>query len=248
MDAYVDLSYMFNVLILFTLPYYYKRILNVKMKKIELFSLIVFSLVLYFNVFILEDYNHINLVFIFGYFLLIYQKKILKYLSLYLFTYYSNVAICMIFDTNVYLFKDVVFLNTPSSFFTICFELVNIIVIEIIMLSIKAIKMYKNYRMPIEVKLDNKFVSFSGYLDSGNTLLVEELPVIFLKEEYFKNDKYEEMIVKGVGRSKCKYFKTKVIIQNKEKEVICASSKSGFKGCDCLININLMEETNEIIK
>jgi hypothetical protein len=110
------------------------------------------------------------------------------------------------------------------------------------MLSIKAIKLCKNYRFIIKVKLNDKYIKFLGYLDSGNTLLIEGIPVIFLKEEYFVKGNYQEMIVRGIGNSKCKYFKTKVVINDIEKEVICASSKTGFKGCECLININLMGE------
>jgi len=249
MDAYVDISYIFHVLIIFTLPYFYKRILNEKMKKLELILLIIFSLLLYFNVFIFESYNYLNLLFLFVVFLFIYHKKFLKYYSLYLFVYYSNVSITMLFSNNIYLLNGIVFLGSPNAFLYIVFELVNILIIEIIMLSIKTIKLYKNYRMKVKIKLNESYINFIGYLDSGNTLLVEGVPVIFLKEEYFIKDNYKEMVVNGIGKSKCKYFKTKVFIDNKEKEVICASSKKGFKGCDCLININLMEGCNdEIIK
>ena len=92
----------------------------------------------------------------------------------------------------------------------------------------------------MDITINDKIFSLLGYLDSGNTLIIEDKPVIFLKEEYFKDINYKEMIVQGIGYSKCKYFCTKVRLNNKETEVICASSKSGFKGCDCLININLM--------
>lgn len=74
--------------------------------------------------------------------------------------------------------------------------------------------------------------------------------MIFLQENYFKNERYKEMIVRGIGSKNCRYFKTSIIIDNKIREVIVASGKKeGYKGCQCLINIHLMEEKNdEIIK
>lgn len=243
MDAYIDLSYIFHVLVLLTIPYYFKKILDVTMKKMELIGLVIFSIVLYFNVFLFGNYGYINLIFLLFYFLLTYQKKFLKYYLVYLFAYYSSIATCMIFTTNIYLLNGVVLLNTPVSFFYILFELVNIILIEIILFSIKTIKLLKNYKVKIRIRVKDEFSDFIGYIDSGNTLIVEGLPVVFLKDSYFKKDNYKEMVVNGIGTRKCKYFKTSVIINNKEKEVICASGNSkGFKGCDCLINIHLLEE------
>lgn len=243
MNAYIDLSYIFHVLVLLTLPYYFKKILNVRMKKMELIGLIIFSIVLYFNVFLFDNYGYINLVFLLAYFLLVYHKKFLKYYLLYLFAYYSNIATCMIFTTNIYLLNGVVLLNTPTSFFYISLELVNIMLIEIILFSIRSIKLLRNYKIKIRIRFKDKFSDFIGYIDSGNTLIVDGLPVIFLKDSYFLKDDYKEMVVNGIGTRKCKYFKTSVIINDMEREVICASGNSkGFKGCDCLINIHLLEE------
>ena len=245
MNAYLDLSFIFHILILFTLSYYYKRILNKKLDKLILISLIIYSLVLYFNVFIFSNYSYINLVFLLVYYLLLYRKKFIKYYFLYLFVYYSNVATTMIFTSDIYLYNGVVFLNSETSFIYILTILMNIIFIEIIFFSIKSIKLLRNYKSTIMIKLKDKFISFSAYIDSGNTVCVDGIPVIFLKENYFSsNDK--EMIINGIGSRVCKYFKTKVIYENKEMEVIVASgSKNGFKGCECLLNIHLLEENKD---
>jgi hypothetical protein len=250
MNAYLDLSYIFHLITLINIPYYFKRILNVKIRKIEVLSLMIFSLVLYFNVFIFMEYKYINLVFLLGYFFLVYHKRCIEYCLLYLFVYYANIATCMIFSTNIYLLNMMVFLNSPSSFFLVFSQLMNIIFIEIIMLSIKSIKLLKNYRVKVKIKMRKDFKEYSAYIDSGNTLLVDDLPVIFLKEIYFKDNIYKEMIVNGIGKKKCKYFKTDIIFNNMKRKVICASaSNDGFKGCDCLINIHLLKEDNdEIIK
>ncbi len=137
-------------------------------------------------------------------------------------------------------------INNPNSFYFIFLELVNIVVIEIIFFSIRSIKLFKNYRLQISVMIDGKYQDFSGYLDSGNTLMKDGLPVIFLSERHFLKGEYNSMIVDGIGKRRCKYFKTNVIVNKKEREVICASgNKDGFKGCDCLINIYLMEENKD---
>lgn len=246
MNAYVDLSYIFHVITLFNLPYYFKRIINVRIKKIELLSLIIFSLVLYFNVFVFEEYKYINYIFLLIYFLLVYKNNFFKYYMLYLFVYYSNIAVTMIFTTNIYIMNGVVFLNTEKSFFLILLESMNILFIEIIMLTIRSIKLLKNYKTKISIKIGIEYKEYSAYIDSGNTLLIEGLPVIFLKEKYFTSKKYNEMYVSGIGERKCKYFKTNVVFNNGKREVICASGgNEGFKGCDCLINIHLLEEIKD---
>lgn len=241
MNAYLDLSYIFHILILFTLPYYHKRILNEKLNKLLLISLIVFSLVLYFNVFIFGNYKYINLVFLLVYFLLIYKDKFLKYYLLYLFVYYSNVATTMIFSNDIYLYKGLVFLNSENSFIYIIFILMNIIFIEIIFFSIKSIKLLRNYKSKVKIKVKDKFISCSAYMDSGNTVCIDGLPVVFLRECYFNRDD-KEIVISGIGKKVCKYFKSIIILNEKEKEVIVASgSNNGFKGCDCLLNIHLLE-------
>lgn len=246
MDAYLDLSYIFHLLILITVPYYFKKIMNKKMKLLELLSLGIVSLLLYLNIFVFENLPFINLLFLFVYFLLIYNRKSIKYYLLFLFVYYGNLATTMIFTNDIYLLGGMVMLNSPSAFLFIFIELVNIVVIEIILFSIRSIKLFKNYRKKIKIEIKGEYKEFLGYLDSGNTLIKDGFPVIFLNETYFIEDKYKEMLVNGIGSRKCKYFRTKVIINNKEKEVICASgNKNGFKGCECLINIHLMEENDD---
>ena len=83
----------------------------------------------------------------------------------------------------------------------------------------------------------------SGYMDSGNTLIKDNKPVIFLNEKYLKTLNFKEMMVSGMGYQKCKYIEGKVNINGTNKCVICAFvNEVSFKGCECLLNINLLEE------
>ena len=250
MNAYIDISYIFHLLTLLNIPYYCNRFFHMTMKKSELVALHVFSVILYFNVFLFSDLKYINYAFLLVFFFFVYTKEALQYFLLYLFVYMGNVSTVLLFTNEVYLRHGLVFLNNPKGFLFIFAELINILIIELIMLSIKKIKLLKNYYAEVSIKIDDRYRRVMGYIDSGNTLLIEGIPVVFLKEEYFKKKHYDEMIVNGIGTSKSKYFKTKIVVDGQEKQVICASgSNKGYKGCDCLINIYLYrEENNEIIK
>ena len=210
----------------------------------------VYSLILYSNVFIFEEYSNINLIFILVYFGILYRKKFIKYFLIFILSYYGNVSTSMLFTSKIYLYNNLIFIHDPSGFIYIIHQLINIFLIEIICYGVKSIKLLKNYKTNISIKLNDHFSDFSGYIDSGNTLIIDDMPVIFLKEKYFVNKKYKELMVKGMGERKCKYFTTQVILDNKIKNVICASgNNNGFKGCDCLVNIYLLKGDNdEIIK
>lgn len=250
MNAYLDLSYIFHLCTLANIPYYFNKIFKKKITNLEMASLGFFSIVLYFNVFMFSDLPYINYLFLLVFFMIVYLKQFVKHYVLYLLVYFGNVSTSMLFSDDLYLFNGLVFLNEPRAIFYVFSQLINILTIEVIMLSVRKIRLLKNYYADIKVKIDNTYINMKGYIDSGNTLLVEGVPVIFLKDEYFGQGKYQEMIVRGVGMTKSKYFKTKIIIYGEEKEVVCASgSNQGYKGCDCLINIYLLEEEkSEIVK
>ena len=243
MNAYLDLSFIFHSISLLFLPYYYKRILNIKIRVLEMISIMLFGLILYFNVFLFKDMALINILFVFIFFLILYKKEFFKRFIVYLLVYYSNISLILIFTHDVYLYHCLVFLNTPRAFFYIFLDFLNIVLIEIIFLSIKSIKLLKNYRLKVGIEIEGKVKKLNAYVDSGNTLIVDNLPVIFIKDNYFIKDRYERMLVRGIGSRECRYFKSSIYYKGKKANVICASGgKRGFKGCDCLLNIHLLEE------
>ena len=241
MDAYVDLSFIFHLSILCTLPYYYKKIFNHKFKVFETILFFILSITLYFNVFLFPSFKYVNVIFIFLFFLLTYKKHPIKYFFTYMFVYYGNVALILLANEYAYLYNLQIFINDIRGLLFIPMLLVNILVIEIIMFTIKSIELYRNYRMKVKVRIGDNYIEMKGYLDSGNTLLINNLPVIFINEEYFTKDD-KEMIVRGIGISRARYFKTSIEINKTKKDVICASSNKEFKGCECLLNIHLLED------
>lgn len=242
MNAYLDLSYIYSLAFVITTPYYFKRILNYKMSVIEIISICFFTIILYFNAFLFGDYKHINLLFLLIYFLVVYQKRFVKFYMIYVFSYYSSLSYGLIISQNIYLYKWVILVSNPGSFFLFLTAFINIFVIEIVMLTIKKIKLLSNYKIKAEIEIGNETYSVIGYMDSGNTLIKEDKPVIFLSTKYLKIDNTKEMIVTGMGVKKCKYVEAKINILNIRKDIICAFVDGiSFKGCACLLNIYLME-------
>ena len=243
MNAYLDLSYICHVITLLNVPYYFKRIINVHFRKIEVILLGLVSIILYFNAFMYTQYPYLNYLYLLLYYVIIYKKNFLKYYVLFLFIYYGNLATCLLFTRNLYLYHGLIFVNQSQAFFNIFIQFINIIIVEIFTLSIHSIKLLKNYRINISIELNNEIKDLSGYIDSGNTLIYDGLPVIFIKEKYLKTEFSKEMIVEGIGKRNCKYFETNININGNKKRVICASGDDrGFKGCDCLLNITLLED------
>lgn len=241
--AYIDLSYIYSVIISLTYVYFSKRILGIKLNCIECISIIFLNIILYFNVFILPEFKFINIIFIFIYFFITYRGKTFKCFVLYLLVYYGAISYGLILDSNIYIHNFVVLLNSEISFFYVITGFINIVVIEIILFSIKSIKLLSNYKMNVEVEIDGEIYKVNAYMDSGNTLIKEDLPVIFLNDYYLEKKANEVMEISGVGVRKCKYKRAKVFINNNYINVICALvNDMNFKGCNCLLNIHLLKE------
>jgi hypothetical protein len=108
---------------------------------------------------------------------------------------------------------------------------------------INRVKSYDEEAKALKLKIDDCIYDFDGYMDSGNTLIKYDKPVIFLGEKYLRKDNLKEMIVNGVGKKMCKYTEGNITINGSNKSVICAFVDNvSFKGCQCLLNINLLEE------
>lgn len=242
MDAYLDISYIFSIINILTFPYFYKRILNIKISVLEVISFITFHLLLYFNAFIFSYYKYINLIFLLVYFLVVYKGDFIKYFFIYLLIYYSNISYSLMLSKDIYLYRGVVLVNNPSSLIYSITIVINAIFIEMIMITIRSIKLLHNYKMNVVIEMFDHCYHLSGYMDSGNTLIKHNLPVVFISDKYLKKDDLKEMIVNGIGVKKCLYIEGKIRIDDTRKDVIYAFVNNvNFKGCECLLNINLME-------
>ena len=96
-------------------------------------------------------------------------------------------------------------------------------------------KMKFKYRVIVDV--DGKIYNCLGYYDSGNTLIHNMMPVIFMNGIEGKED-INFMYANGNGNSK--YVIGDIYINKKKHKVYIASSLSSFNGCDVLLNALLI--------
>lgn len=100
-----------------------------------------------------------------------------------------------------------------------------------------------------EVKLYSEvgILSMKGYLDSGNLLSHQGIPVIFLDrsmQAYFKNERIQWVVMKGIGDEKAvKCYMCKIALANTEKQnvlVYCGQKLELPFHCKALLNVHLM--------
>lgn len=244
MNAYIDLSYIFNVFLIINSAIISKNISNIKLKKKGILLLSISSLLTYINVLLIPDRSiYLNIIYCLILFSLLYKKKFLSSLISFVFSYYSQVSIIRIFTNEVYLYIGVVMLYSPTAFMYILISPLIIFIIGLISKSIKSLRLLKKYRYDVELLVDEKTIKTNAYFDSGNTVKFKNLPVIFLTTELKdKNVCYEKMLIEGIGYQNSEYRKGKILFEKKQKDVYFAYvNKKSFNGCKCLLNVYLLK-------
>ena len=242
MEAYVDLSYIFHLLLCISSVKFSRIISNVAFSKTKLILLEITSIITYINVFFFANAIRINLIYYLIVFAVFYRKKFITPMLTFLFSYYSQIAIIRIFTNKIYLFKGVLMIYQPFGFFYILICPLLLLIVYLVTRSIKSLVLLKKYRYEVKLTIENKSYNLSAYFDSGNTLKFKDLPVVFLIEELKDKDaSYEKLLVEGIGKQNSEYLKGKIIFQEKEKEVYFAYvKKRSFNGCKCLLNVYLL--------
>lgn len=243
MEAYIDISYIFHLLLILCSLRFMKIISSYALNRKKIFFLEITSLIIYINVLMFSNQSVIyNIFFYIILFFIFYKSKFIVPLISFIFAYYSQVAIVRIFTNGIYLYKWVIMIHTPSSFFYILVCPLLLLIVELITRSIKSLIFLKKYKYQIKLTIKNKIYNLSAYFDSGNTLKFKDTPVIFLTNELKdKNVEYEKMLVEGIGIQNSDYLKGKILFRNEEKEVYCAYvNKRSFNGCKCLLNVYLL--------
>ena len=96
-------------------------------------------------------------------------------------------------------------------------------------------KMRFKYKVVVCVK--DRMYKCNGYYDSGNTLIHNLKPVIFMNgiegEEYITFD-----CASSIGESK--YIAGEIYVNGKRYDVFIASSSKSFNGCSVLLNALLI--------
>lgn len=243
MEAYIDISYIFHLLLILSSLKFMKIISSYSLNRRKTILLEITSLVIYINVLLFSDQGIIyNIFYYMILFFIFYKNKFIVPLLSFIFAYYSQVSIIRIFTNGVYLYKWIVMIYTPSSFFYIVICPLLLLIVELLTRSIKSLIFLKKYRYDVKLTIQNKVYNLNAYFDSGNTLKFKDTPVIFLTNELKdKNVEYEKMLVEGIGWQNSDYLKGKILFRNEEKDVYCAYvNKRSFNGCKCLLNVYLL--------
>lgn len=243
MEAYIDLSYIFHLLISIVANRLMKIILNVSFNRKELILFEISSIILYVNVLLYANISiYLNLLYFVIIFLFFYKDNFLKPLLTFLFSYYSQISIIRLFTNSIYLYKNVAIVGVPIGFAYILISPLILVTIAVITRSIKALIVLKKYRYNVKLMIENKLYETDAYFDSGNTLKFKDLPVVFLTSELKdKNVSYERILIEGIGKECSEYLKGTIWFENRENEVYFAYvNKKSFNGCKCLLNVYLL--------
>lgn len=243
MEAYIDLSYIFHLLLYISSVNLSNMLSSTKIKRKHLIVLEITSLFLYFNVLLFaKKAIYFNIIYYLIMFYLFFKNNFFFVLFSFVFSYYSQIAIIRIFTNDIYLYKGILMIYNPKGVIYILMCPLITLIINIITRSIKSLMFLRKYRYNVRLDIHNKIYNTSAYFDSGNTMKFKDLPVVFLTEELKdKNVSYERILVEGIGKECSDYLKGKIYFEDKEKEVYFAYvKKRSFNGCKCLLNVYLL--------
>ena len=239
MDAYIDLSivvFLFN----FVLSFIYSLIIfdNVKYKAsfIIITSILAF-ISLFINMFLIP-YFFIMFFVLYMLFISIFNIKLLKSLLLSLIIFYINYGFLLLIG-GCFLYKGLLLISTPYITLFIFIIPIYITIIHLVFnIVFKKIK-YSKFKMKCFIRVNEKLYKGYGYYDSGNSLLYDNKPVIFIKDKCVFNNGIV-INIKGINDYTFKYlaYKATLIIKGNIKDVyvVFVSKNIDFYNCKFLLN------------
>lgn len=243
MDIYIDLSlinYFLNSIISLFL------IKNLSLKNIKFYYFIILSVInclqltfIYQNFYIcLTLYLLLNLLI----FIKLFKKECVLYLILYLlFSYISQFLIMFSFDGLVYYKGIFIISKSVQALSLLCYPII-LIIIFIISIFVDKLYRFRNYKEKVFLIINDKKYVFNGYMDSGNTLMHDNTPVIFINKNMNLNFDEEIFVNTLTGNNVLKGKKCLISINGKSSYTyayLCSSNENDFNGCECLLNIYL---------
>lgn len=166
----------------------------------------------------------------------------MKVTLLTLIIFYINYSY-MLLVGGCFLYKGILMISTP---FSVLFIFLVPIYITIIHLTISYIyKKIVNNRFVIRciVRVDDKLFKGNGYFDSGNSLLFNDKPVIFINDKPINNNG-EIIEVRGINDVSFKYlaFKATLFFKGNAKHVyaVFINDIKSFNNCKFLLNKHIL--------
>ena len=106
MNAYIDLSYIFHLLLYISSVNLSNILSSNKITRKQLIILEITSVILYLNVLIFTSKSfYLNLIYYGVTFYMFFKRNFLFSLISFVFSYYSQIAIIRIFTNDIYLYK-----------------------------------------------------------------------------------------------------------------------------------------------
>lgn len=241
--AYIDLSlivFIFNYLISFI----YAMIIfdNVKYHVSFIISNVILATILaIFNV-LFVPYLFLLALILYGLFLGIFNIRYLRVIFFTLFLHYINNALLLLIG-GCFLYEGILLISTPFVSFFILLEPLYFTLIHLSFNALFNYFKYKNFKIKCLIDLKYRIFKGKGYYDTGNTLLYNDKPVIFIKGKPTSNDG-EIISIKGINDYSFSYLaylgtlKTKKV--KKEVYVVFVNENMNFNNCEFLLNKYIM--------
>ncbi len=171
----------------------------------------------------------------------IYYQIHIKEVLIYFFFYFSVVLIESLFINQIHLAGILPLAkNTMALFIYISMLLAGLIMRFVLIKLCKYIR-HQQFTYQFILISEGKSLKLKGYYDSGNSLTVKELPVIFIKQtnictpptKMIEYDPNQLVIGEIELKHKCKHIRQRVLVAK-------VSGNYDFYGCDCLLNVLLI--------
>lgn len=248
MNVYIDLtvlSLFFNSIV----SLYFVKVLSLKRIRVIYFLILAILnsgqiIFLYQNFYLsLILFLLINLLL----FLKIFKKNFVFYFLLYFSFSYASQFLIFFTLHGLTFYKGIFLISQKEQCFALLSYPLIIIIIFLIALFVDKLYRFRNFKEKVILIIGDKKFILDGYMDSGNMLMHNNVPVVFINQNFpvEKITFTEEITVNTInGKSLLKGQKALLSFDgNKTFHYIylCLSQQTKlFNGCECLLNINLI--------
>jgi hypothetical protein len=175
------------------------------------------------------------------------KQKIYMILS-YISIYYILLGLAQLFNSGVIVKAQMIIINKPLSTLSVLLLFIPILLIYIISFILKNKIVIQHYKYQVYLKVNNNVYKIKGYLDTGNTLITNGKPVIFVKEKILINENlingetFKYYTLNNKTRTEQGYegeIMIKINYKKIYKKIIFSivSDEYYFNNCDCLLNV-----------
>lgn len=176
-------------------------------------------------------------------FLRYFRNSYVPYLLVYLMFMYVSQLMIFLFFRGLHFYNGLFYVENSNEVFYLFSYLVVIVAIYFVSLFVDRCFRLNKYKEKVILVVNNKKYITDGYYDTGNLLLYQKTPVVFIgKNRYFTNnslfDKNVEVsTINGNVIYKCKEALISLGDSGCYHYVyLCLCEENGFNGCDLLLN------------